>query len=129
MAASAVSAVPAVREYLVAEQRRIAADQGVVMDGRDIGTQVLPDAPLKIYLTADPEERARRRFLELEEKGTPQPYEQVLSEMNERDERDTRRAASPLRPAEDAVLLDTTDLSEEQVMERLLALVRERSGQ
>ena len=99
------------------------------MDGRDIGTVVLPDADLKVFLTASPEERARRRFLELEEKGTPQPYEQVLSEMNERDERDTRRAASPLRPAEDAVLLDTTDLNEEQVMERLLALVRERSGQ
>lgn len=128
-AASASSAIPAVRAFLLKAQQDLAEETSVVMDGRDIGTVVLPGADLKVFLTASPEERARRRFLELQEKGTPQPYEQVLSEMNERDERDTRRAASPLRPAEDAVLLDTTDLSEEQVMERLLALVRERSGQ
>jgi len=128
-AASASSAIPAVRAFLLRAQQDLAKETSVVMDGRDIGTVVLPDADLKVFLTASPEERARRRYLELEEKGTPQPYEQVLAEMNERDERDTRRAAAPLRPAEDAVLLDTTELSEEQVTERLLALVRERSGQ
>ena len=98
------------------------------MDGRDIGTVVLPHAQLKVFLTAAAEERARRRFLELQEKGTPQPYEQVLAEMNERDERDTKRAAAPLRPAEDAVLLDTTGLSPDEVLARLRQLVLERRG-
>ena len=125
-AASAVSAMPEVRAFLLKAQQDLAEECSVVMDGRDIGTVVLPHAQLKIFLTATAEERARRRFLELEERGTPQPYEQVLAEMNERDRRDTERAAAPLRAAEDAILLDTTELTEEQVMEQMLQLVRER---
>ena len=114
MAASTVSAVPQVRERMVALQRKIAEGQNVVMDGRDIGTKVLPNATLKIYLTASAEERARRRCKELEEKGKPEPYEQVLRDMVQRDYQDTHRAASPLRPAEDAVHVDTSDLTVEE---------------
>ena len=114
MAASTVSAVPQVRERMVALQRKIAEGQNVVMDGRDIGTKVLPNATLKIYLTASAEERARRRCRELEEKGKPEPYEQVLRDMVQRDYQDTHRAASPLRPAEDAVHVDTSDLTVEE---------------
>ena len=125
-AASTVSAIPAVRAFLLRAQQELAENCSVVMDGRDIGTVVLPDAELKVFLTASPEERARRRYLELSSKGTPQPYEQVLAEMNERDERDSSRAAAPLRPAEDAVILDTTGMSEEQVLHRLCELVEER---
>lgn len=125
-AASAVSAIPEVRAFLLRAQQELAENCSVVMDGRDIGTVVLPKAELKVFLTAAPEERARRRFLELERRGTPQPYERVLAEMNERDERDTSRAAAPLRPAEDAVILDTTEMSEEQVLARLRELVEER---
>lgn len=125
-ASSAVSALPAVRAFLLKTQRDLARECSVVMDGRDIGTVVLPEADLKIFLTASAEERARRRTLELERNGTPQPYEQVLAEMNQRDERDTTRAAAPLRPAEDAVLLDTTSMTEEEVLEKLRQLVEER---
>ena len=128
-AASAVSAMPPVRAYLLRTQQDLAEECSVVMDGRDIGTVVLPRAGLKIFLTATAEERARRRFLELQERGTPQPYEQVLAEMNERDERDTKRAAAPLRPAEDAVLLDTTAMTEAEVLEKLMQLVKERWGE
>ncbi len=125
-AASAVSAMPPVRAYLLKTQQDLARECSVVMDGRDIGTVVLPHADLKVFLTAAAEERARRRCLELQARGTPQPYEQVLREMNERDERDMNRAAAPLRPAEDAVLLDTTHLSEAEVLARLRELVKER---
>ncbi len=128
-AASAVSTLPAVREFLLKTQRDLAEECSVVMDGRDIGTVVLPGAQVKVFLTATAEQRARRRFLELEERGTPQPYEQVLAEINQRDERDTNRAAAPLRAAEDAVLLDTTELTREEVLERLRSLVRERRGE
>jgi len=118
MAASAISAVPEVRERMVALQRRIAEGHSVIMDGRDIGTKVLPNATLKIFLTASVEERARRRCLELEQKGMPEPYEKVLREMQERDYQDTHRAASPLRPADDAVTVDTTNNTlEESVAE------------
>lgn len=124
MAASDVSAVPEVRERMVALQRKIAEGHDVIMDGRDIGTKVLPNATLKIYLTASVEERARRRCLELEQKGMPEPYDKVLREMKERDYQDTHRAASPLRPADDAVTVDTTNNTlEESVAEiRRLAL-------
>ena len=124
MAASDVSAVPEVRERMVALQRKIAEGHDVIMDGRDIGTKVLPNATLKIYLTASVEERARRRCLELEQKGIPEPYEKVLEEMKARDYQDTHRAASPLRPADDAVTVDTTNNTlEESVAEiRRLAL-------
>ena len=128
-AASAVSAMPPVRAFLLKTQQDLAEECSVVMDGRDIGTVVLPHADLKVFLTATAEERARRRFLELQERGTPQPYEQVLAEMNERDERDTKRAAAPLRAAEDAVLLDTTDMTPEEVLACLRKLVAERRGE
>ena len=125
-AASSVSAIPEVRAFLLRAQQELAENCSVVMDGRDIGTVVLPKAELKVFLTASAEERARRRFLELEARGTPQPYEQVLAEMNERDERDSKRAAAPLRPAEDAVILDTTEMGEAEVLAKLRALVEER---
>ena len=127
-AASAVSAVPEVRHALVARQQEIARENSVVMDGRDIGTAVLPGATLKIYLTAQPEERARRRLLELEAKGQDVPFEQVLREINQRDHNDSTRAASPLKKAEDAVEVDTTHMTREQVVDRVLSLARERMG-
>jgi len=127
-AASAVSAIPDVRAFLLRAQRDLAEECDVVMDGRDIGTVVLPDASMKIFLTASAEERARRRYLELEERGTPQPFEQVLAEMNERDERDTTRAAAPLKAAEDAIILDTTELNAEQVLTELKKLVENCRG-
>ena len=120
LAASQVSAVPEVRQRMVALQRKIAEGQNVVMDGRDIGTKVLPNATLKIYLTASAEERARRRCRELAEKGMPEPYEQVLQDMIRRDYQDTHRAASPLQPAEDSVHVDTSQLS----IEESVALMR-----
>lgn len=124
MAASEISTVPEVRERMVALQRKIAEGHDVIMDGRDIGTKVLPNATLKIYLTASVEERARRRCLELAQKGNPEPYEKVLEDMKARDYQDTHRAASPLRPADDAVTVDTTNNTfEESVAEiRRLAL-------
>jgi len=127
-AASAASALPPVRAFLLRTQQALAEECSVVMDGRDIGTVVLPGAPLKVFLTAEPEERARRRYLELEARGTPQPYEDVLREMNERDRQDSTRAAAPLKAAEDAVVLDTTRLTEEQVIDALIGLVKERFG-
>ena len=126
MCASTVSAYPGVRSYLLEMQRRIAAEHSVVMDGRDIGTVVLPDATVKIYLTARAEERARRRMLELEQRGTPQPYEEILRDIRQRDWNDTHRAAAPLRQAEDAVLLDTTELNFEESEEALERLIVER---
>jgi cytidylate kinase len=103
-----VSAIPAVRAYLLEMQRSMAREHSVVMDGRDIGTVVLPDAGLKIFLTASVEARAKRRYAELQEKGSADSYEQVLQEMVVRDENDTNRAAAPLKAAEDAILVDTT---------------------
>ena len=121
-AASAISAVPEVRTRMVALQRKIAKGHDVIMDGRDIGTAVLPDATLKIYLTASAQERARRRCAELEQKGTPQPYAQVLREIEERDWRDTHREASPLRAADDAVTVDTSDMNLDEVVATLKAM-------
>ena len=126
--ASAVSAHPAVRAYLLEMQRRLAREHSVIMDGRDIGTVVLPDAEVKVFLTASAEERARRRMLELEQRGTPQAYEEVLSSIQERDWNDTHRAAAPLRKAEDAVLLDTTALDFAQSEAALLQIIQERAG-
>ena len=125
MAASAVSAVPEVRERMVALQRKIAEGQNVVMDGRDIGTKVLPNATLKVYLTASAEERASRRCLELKEKGMEEPFDKVLQEMIQRDYQDTHRAASPLCQAEDAKLVDTSDLTLEASVEAIRALALE----
>ncbi len=114
MYASNVSALPCVRAYLLEMQRDIARRRSVIMDGRDIGTVVLPDADLKIYLTASAEERARRRCLELSERGTPKAYEEVLREINERDYQDMHRDIAPLREAADAVHFDTSKLSFEE---------------
>ena len=119
-AASAVSAIQAVRDFLMETQRKLAREHDVVMDGRDIGTVVLPQADAKVFLTASPEARARRRCDELAQRGTPQDYETVLAEIVERDRRDTTRAAAPLRQAEDAVL--ELDLAES--LQALLDAVR-----
>lgn len=126
MYASNVSALPCVRAYLLEMQRGIARKRSVIMDGRDIGTVVLPDADLKIYLTASAEERARRRCLELSERGTPEPYETVLREINERDEQDMHRAIAPLREAADAVRLDTSALNFDESEQALLKLIQEK---
>nr|WP_326125476.1 (d)CMP kinase [uncultured Oscillibacter sp.] len=128
LCASAVSAHPAVRAFLLEMQRKLAREHDVIMDGRDIGTVVLPDAEVKIFLTASTEARARRRCLELEGRGTPQPYEEVLREIQERDWNDTHRDTAPLRQAEDAVLLDTTDLGFQESEAALLAIIAERTG-
>ena len=97
------------------------------MDGRDIGTVVLPEAEVKVFLTASPEARAQRRMKELEKRGTPQPFEEVLRDIQERDYNDSHRAAAPLKQAEDAVLLDTTELTFAQSEEAMLAIIRERT--
>lgn len=122
--ASYSSAVPAVREKLVELQRKLAKTADVVMDGRDIGTVVLPDADVKIYLTASSHTRAKRRYLELIEKGQTADMEQIEQDIIERDYRDMHREHSPLRQAEDAVLLDSSDLTIEEVVERILDLCR-----
>lgn len=127
-AASAVSAVPRVRELLVARQREMAAQTDVVMDGRDIGTRVLPDAPLKVFLTADCEVRARRRFLELQKRGKPVDFETLLEEIRQRDYNDSHRAVSPMVPAEDAVRLDSSDMTQDEVTARIVELAKERMG-
>ena len=127
MAASAVGANPAVRAFLLELQRDMAKKQDVLMDGRDIGTVVLPDATVKIFLTAAPEVRAMRRFRELEQRGTSQPYDQVLREIVDRDYADTHRAIAPLRRAEDAVELDTGTLTFDESLRLLLETIRRRA--
>ena len=127
--ASAVSAIPAVRTFLMDMQRDLAASRDVVMDGRDIGTVVLPGADVKIFLTATAEERARRRYEELLLRGTEVEYETVLRDIVARDERDTSRAAAPLRQAEDAVAVDTTGKSQEESLDLLLNLIRRQLAQ
>lgn len=128
MAASAVGAHPAVRAFLLELQRSMARTQDVLMDGRDIGTVVLPEATVKIFLTASPEARAQRRWKELTEKGSAEPYEQVLADVLRRDEQDTGRAAAPLRQAEDAVRLDTSALDFEQSVEAMKRIIMARIG-
>ncbi len=122
-AVSLVSRVAGVREILVDHQRRIAAEGLVVMVGRDVGTVVLPDAPLKLFLTASKEERARRRYEEFRTLGQGLSYEQVLSDLEQRDRLDTEREVGPLRPATDACVMATDDLSLDEVVERVLAKV------
>ncbi len=126
MAASAVSAIPAVRTFLLQVQRDMAATRSVVMDGRDIGTTILPDARIKIFLTASPEARAQRRYAELCEKGVSTTYDEVLADMVKRDYDDTHRAASPLRQAADAVLVDTSDDTLDEAIARMMQVVTER---
>ena len=122
--ASCVSAIPAVRAFLLELQRDMAKTHNVVMDGRDIGTVIFPDAQVKLYLTADDETRARRRCLELEQRGTPKPYEDVLREMEQRDYNDTHRAAAPLRPADDAIMIDNTDMDFAASLDLLLDVIK-----
>ena len=124
--ASRVAAMPAVRAALLDRQRAFARPPGLVADGRDMGTVVFPEAPLKIYLTASPEERARRRHKQLKEKGLTVTIAGLSQEIRERDLRDSSRPVAPLRPAADAILLDSTGLTIEQVVEQVLALARSR---
>lgn len=124
MAASKVSAIPAVRAFLFDLQQKIARENNVIMDGRDIGTVVLPNADLKIFLTASPEARADRRFKELKDKPGAPTYEQVLTDIIKRDHDDSTRAVSPLKQAEDAVLCDTTSLSLEQSVDMMIGMIK-----
>ncbi len=124
--ASQVAALPAVREFLLEFQRKQAREHNVVMDGRDIGTVVLPQAGVKIFLTAAPEARARRRTAELLQRGQDADFDEILREIRQRDEQDENRPVAPLRQAEDAALLDTTNLDLKGSLEALLTLVRER---
>ncbi len=126
MAASAVSAVPEVRAALLGIQREIACHNNVIMDGRDIATVVLPNADVKIFLTAKPEIRAKRRFDELAAKGVKTTFEEVLSDLNERDYNDSHRAEAPLKRAEDAVLADTSELDFGQSVELVCRIIGER---
>ena len=125
--ASVSSAVPRVREKLLSLQRKLAKDMSVVMDGRDIGTTILPDADVKIYLTASSLTRAKRRYLELQEKGIVCNLDDIQKDIEERDQRDMSREISPLRQAEDAVLVDSSDLTIQQVVDRILQISRSKT--
>ena len=126
--ASVSSAVPRVREKLLSLQRKLARDMSVVMDGRDIGTTILPDADVKIYLTASSLTRAKRRYLELQEKGTVCNLDEIQKDIEERDQRDMNREISPLRQAEDAVLVDSSNLTIQQVVDRILQIFRSKAA-
>jgi cytidylate kinase len=121
--ASDVAALPAVRSYLLEMQRKLAREHNVIMDGRDIGTVVLPDAELKIFLTASAEARAKRRLLELEAKGVPTDFAEVLKDIEYRDRQDSQRSAAPLKAADDAILVDTSDIDFQRSFEVLAELV------
>lgn len=126
MYASDVSAIPQVRAFLLDLQRNMAKTNNVIMDGRDIGTVVLPDAQIKIFLTASPQVRAKRRFDELIEKGMDVTYEDVLADVETRDYNDSHRETAPLRPADDSIIVDTSELNLEQSVERLISIMKER---
>ncbi|MBO5327035.1 MAG: (d)CMP kinase [Clostridia bacterium] len=128
MYASAVSAVPAVRSFLLDTQRDIAAKNSVIMDGRDIGTVILPNADVKIFMTASDEARAKRRTLELQAKGMDVRYEDVLREMRERDHNDSTREVAPAVAADDAVLLDNSGMTVEESADAVIALVKQKTG-
>lgn len=125
MMASKISAVPAVRAYLLDLQRNMAKTHNVIMDGRDIGTVVLPNAKVKIFLTASPEARAQRRYKELCEKGMDVKYEEVLNDVIQRDYNDTHRDVAPLKPAEGCVIVDTTELDFEQSVDKIISVIKE----
>jgi len=127
--ASAVAQLPAVREALLARQRSFRVAPGLVADGRDMGTVVFPDATLKVFLTASAPTRAERRYRQLRDRGQSADLSALVRELEERDRRDSERAHAPLRPAEDAKVLDTTGLGIDEVVARVLGLYRERSGQ
>ncbi len=126
MAASAVSAIPAVRQFLFDLQRNIAKNSDCIMDGRDIGTVVLPQAQVKIFLTAAPEARAMRRYKELQAKGAKDSFEEVLADLKQRDYNDSHRAVAPLKPAEDSILVDTTELTLEESVQKVIAVIKEK---
>ena len=126
MAASNVSSIPEVRAFLFDLQRNIAKSNDCIMDGRDIGTVVLPDAKIKIFLTASAEARADRRFKELQEKGQDVAYDTILKEIKERDYQDMNRATAPLKQAEDAVLVDTTEIGLEESIALMINTIKER---
>lgn len=125
MMASKISAVPSVRAYLLDLQRNMAKSHNVIMDGRDIGTVVLPDAKVKIFLTASPEARAQRRYKELCEKGMNVKYEDILNDVITRDYNDSHRETAPLKPAEGCVMVDTTELDFEQSVEKIISVIKE----
>ena len=125
MAASNVSAIPAVRQFLFDLQRKIAEENNCLMDGRDIGSVVLPNADLKLFMTASPETRAQRRFDELKAKGEDVKYSEILDELNKRDYQDSHREIAPLKQAEDAILFDTSDLSFDEVKNKLIEMIKE----
>ena len=129
MYASAVSSVPCVRAFLLAAQKDLAAKNSVIMDGRDIGTVILPDAEVKIFLTASSEARAMRRYNELMQKGVDAKFEDVLSELIERDTADSTRAAAPLKPASDAVMFDNSEYTFEESVDYIINLVKEKVGE
>lgn len=129
MAASAVGANPTVRAFLLDLQRNMAKTGNILMDGRDIGTVILPNATVKIFLTASPEARARRRWLEYQQAGRNESFEEVLADVKRRDEQDGSRAAAPLRQAEDAVLLDTSDMDLAQSLDAMKQIIKERVGE
>lgn len=124
--ASDVSAIPAVRAFLLDMQREMAEKYNVIMDGRDIGTVVLPEAGVKVFLTASPEIRAKRRFIELKEKMPDVSYDDILKDMIQRDKNDSSRAAAPLKAADDAIMLDTSDMTLEESIDKLTEIVKER---
>lgn len=126
--ASDVAALPVVRAFLMELQRRMARENSVIMDGRDIGTVVLPGAEVKIFLTASAEARARRRLLELEQKGMKQSFDEVLRDIKYRDEQDSHRAAAPLKKAEDAIAVDTSELSFDESLELVVKIIRQKLG-
>lgn len=125
-ASSKAAAHPCVRKFLLGLQRQLAGEQDVIMDGRDIGTVVLPDAQVKIYLTASEEERARRRMKDMQAKGENPDFEQLLESLRARDQRDASRDASPLKPADDALLLDTSGLTFDESLAEMLRIIRQR---
>ncbi len=125
MAASKISAIPQVREFLLELQRDMARKNNVIMDGRDIGTVVLPDARVKIFLTAAPEARAQRRYKELKEKGFEVSFEDILKDVNERDYNDSHRETAPLKPAKGCIFVDTTELDFEQSVEKIISVIKE----
>ncbi|MDO4484730.1 MAG: (d)CMP kinase [Clostridia bacterium] len=126
MAASAVAKYGDVRKLMVRLQQQLAAEQDMLVDGRDICLRVLPDANVKLFLTASAEERARRRYLELQKKGSTESYETVLEDLKQRDAQDMNRAVDPLRPTEDAIIVDSTDLTFEQVVDKIIAIAEEK---